>query len=253
MISILIPVYNESDTLAPSLAKLAAYLTDVGLISAGSQDYSQVEVLITDNGSTDRTFEIVQELALKYPWVVPNRIPQRGPGRAFSSAAMRARGDIIITLDIDLSSDLKFIEYARDLLQYADCVVGSKTMGNQRRTVLRILGSQFYIMCAQVLFDLTISDYSIGCKAFRRAVILPVVQHLDPWTGFMLEAVLYLKSRCHTILQISIDCNDTRKSRFSLLHEGLFRFRHMARCRKLLRTPGTWLALPIAIIKSRCQ
>ena len=244
MISILIPIYNEAETLAPSMAKLSEYLASVGILSPNMNVPSNLEVIITDNGSSDRSYEIVQELSKKYPWIVPNKIPERGPGRAFSNAVALARGELIITLDIDLSSDLKFIEYARDLLQYADCVVGSKTMGNQRRTLLRILGSQSYIMFAQILFDLTISDYSIGCKAFKRAAILPILSNLDPWTGFMLETTLYLKSRGHSILQVSIDCNDTRKSRFSLLHEGLFRFWHMARCRRLMKQPGSWLYFP---------
>jgi len=115
-------------------------------------------------------------------------------------------------------------------------------MGSQRRSFVRVLGSQLYIGLTNLLFDLTVSDYSIGSKAFRRSSILPALEHIDAWTGHMFELSIYLKQRGKRIIQVGIDCDDRRKSHFNLIHEGLFRYWHLYRCRRELKKQGSWLA-----------
>ncbi len=232
ILTIFIPVFDEEEILARSVTRVHEYLSERGLGH---------EILVVDNGSGDRTAEIGRELAEKNPWLKFYRIEERGPGRAFKVGVRNASGGNIVTLDVDLSSELTFIDYAVTLLNYADMVVGSKTMGNQRRTFVRIVGSQLYILFTQWFFDLTISDFSIGSKAFRREAILPALDHLDGWTGHIFELCVYLKQRGRRIIQIGIDCNDTRKSHFSLIHEGFYRYRHLYRVWRKLREPGSWL------------
>lgn len=231
MYSILIPVFNEEEILESSLQQLQAYLEAISL---------EYEILILDNGSDDETNAVAARLASRMPQVRALRCVERGPGKAFQLGVKEAKGEFIVTLDADLSSELRFIEYARDLLAYGDAVIGSKTMGTQRRTLFRILGSQGYILFTQVFFDLTIADYSIGSKAFRRAEILSAVEHLDHWTGYIFELCLFLKLRGAKIVQIGIDCDDHRKSHFNLMHEGFYRYRHLYRCWKKLRDKSSW-------------
>ena len=232
MLSVLVPVYNEEEILESSLARIHAYLREKGL------DH---EVIVVDNGSTDATPEICKRLQEAYPWLAVRCLPERGVGTAFVEAVRAANGEFLVSLDVDLSVDLAFLEHAADLLKYADMVAGCKTMGSQRRTLLRIVGSQLYIMCTQIFFDLALPDYSIGAKAYRRSSILPALPHLDPWTGYVLEIVLVLKQRRKKILQIGIDCEDLRVSRFNLLHEGLYRYWHLYRSFRNLRWHGSWL------------
>lgn len=231
MISILIPVFNEESILRQSVEEIHSYLNERSL---------EHEILVTNNGSTDRTYKIGIELENEYSWFRFFSFPEKGVGRAFAKAAVEAKGDFLISLDIDLSFDLKFIEYANDLLRYADVVVGSKTMGKQNRYFFRIVASQVYILFTQTLFKLTISDYSIGCKAYRRNVVLPALPHIDPWTGYVFELCTFLNQRGKKIIQIGVDCNDTRESHFNLLHEGLYRYLHIFRCWRKLRSPNSW-------------
>src|SRR5690606_19461410 len=142
------------------------------------------------------------------------------------------------------SIELNFLDYAADLLKFADMVAGSKTMGRQRRGLIRVLGSQLYILFTLALFDLTLSDYSMGAKAFRRESILEALPHLDDWTGYVFELALFLKNRGRKIIQIGVDCEDTRKSRFNLIHEGFYRYRHLFFTHRRSRMPGSWLARP---------
>jgi glycosyltransferase involved in cell wall biosynthesis len=232
MLSVLIPVYNEETILESSVLTVHNYLEERAVIH---------EIIVANNGSTDGTKNIGERLAQEYPWLHFYTLSERGVGKAFVESVKRAKGEYLLSLDIDLSSELTFIDFAQDLLDYCDMVVGSKTMGNQRRTVMRVLASQMYILFSQVFFQLTISDYSIGCKAYKKSAIVNALSHLDHWTGYVFELCLFLRLRGKRVLQVGIDCDDTRKSHFSLLHEGVYRYSHLFRCFRRLKDKTSWL------------
>ncbi len=232
MISVIFPVYNEQDILADSVEKVHRYLQERDL------DH---EILVTSNGSTDRTVEIGRELATRYPWFRFFELPAKSVGKAFVKNVEEAKGDFLVSLDIDLSFDLRFIDYANHLLRYGEMVIGSKTMGKQRRSALRVLASQAYILVSQLAFDLTVSDYSIGCKAFQRKAILDALPYLDNWTGYIFELCLFLEARDKRIIQIGVDCDDRRASHFNLVHEGFYRYNHLYKMWKKLRNPDSWI------------
>ncbi len=233
MISVILPVYNEESVLESSIKTLMSFFCRI------SEEY---ELIIVSNGSTDRTNEIALSLQRQFQNVRYFHLSARSVGMAFVKGVQESAGDRIISLDIDLSSEIEFIEYAINLLHYADMVVGSKTMGNQKRSTIRILASQIYILFTQLLFDLTISDYSIGCKAYRKNAILGALPHLDNWTGYVFELCVYLRQRNARIIQIGIDCNDNRKSHFNLLHEGFYRYYHLFRVWFKLKTGKFWIS-----------
>lgn len=235
MFSIIVPVYNEEAILEASISRLYSYV---------SAHLPNFEILIVNNGSTDKTEEIGRNIEHKFPSVRFFSVALRGPGLAFRTGVVEARGEFVITLDVDLSSDLVFIDLARDLLAYFDMVVGCKTMGTQRRTLLRVAASQTYIFFAQFLLDLSIADYSIGVKAVRRSSILEVLDYLDTWTGFILELVLYLRKHGRRVVQVGVDCEDKRVSRFSLLWEAYYRGWHLFQARKILANPASWFSIP---------
>ena len=228
-LSILIPVFNEEELLSSTATTLKSYL---------ESRVSDFELVVVNNGSTDRTAAIGAELQATYPWFRFFSLDEQGPGRAFVRAVREARGEYLISLDADLSGELCFIDYSLDLLRHTDMLVGSKSMGKQQRSFVRVVASQVYILFTQLLFGLTISDYSIGAKAFRRSSILDQLDGLDPWTGYILELVLRLERNGKRVLQVGINCSDSRQSRFNLLHEGLYRYRHLFQSWRRLRKSG---------------
>lgn len=231
MISVVIPVYNEEEILTSSVEKLRGYLDHRKL------DY---EILLVDNGSSDRTAEVGRLLAHPKSPVRFYTLPERGVGHAFALGVRESKSDFIVSLDLDLSSELLFLDYAHNLLQYCDMLVGSKMMGSQRRSLARAFGSQLYIHFTQLLFGLTTSDYSIGSKAYRKSSILEALPHLDRWTGYVLELCLYLRLKGKRIIQVGIDCDDQRKSHFNLIYEGVYRYTHLLRCWNRLKSRESW-------------
>jgi hypothetical protein len=145
-------------------------------------------------------------------------------GRAFRMGLEFARFNRVISLDMDLSIDLSFIERAYGLLETSHVVVGSKITGDQRRSVLRKTASNAFIFCARILLGLSFSDYSIAAKAYRKDSITAYLPHMDDKTFYVTE-ILYRAFRDgKTLTEIPVDCNDTRSSRFNLLHEGWYKF-----------------------------
>lgn len=231
MVSVIIPVYNEEQILRDSVLKVQRYLQERG---------SEYEIIVASNGSTDRTVAIGEEMAREFSWFEFLHHPERGIGRVFARAVEAAKHEHLVSLDIDLPTELSFIDYATDLLRHCDMVVGSKTMGSQRRALPRILGSQAYIVAAQIAFRLTVSDYAPSTKAYRRSALIEALPHLDPWTGYVFELCLYFRIKNRRVVQIGVDCDDRRRSRFNLLYEGLYRYSHLYRCFRQLRDRSSW-------------
>lgn len=232
MLSVIVPVYNEQEIIVGCIDQIHSHL-DTWQI--------QHEIIIANNGSTDSTLEIVERLVEKDHRLSVVSCPTRGVGLAFRHAVELASCEYLVCLDADLSSDLLFLNMACDLLEHSDMVVGSKTMGRQRRTLIRILGSYCYILITQLVFRLAVSDFSVGSKAFRKSSILPALKYLDTWTGHTLELCLFLEVNRKRILQVGINCNDTRKSSFSLSYEGYYRYLHLYRSWKLISDERSWI------------
>lgn len=151
-------------------------------------------------------------------------MPQKGPGRAFREALHRIRHDFVICLDIDLSTDLNFIDDAVLLLERYDVVVGSKIVGSDSRSFIRKLGSRIFIFFAGLLLDLDIADYSIGTKAFRSEILQQYRDAVDNHTAYTLNILHEARKDGKRIIEIGVRCLDERASRFNLLHEAGYKF-----------------------------
>lgn len=231
MISIVIPVFNEEEVLAQSVEKLSDWL---------SHRPTAFEVMVVDNGSTDQTKNIALKLESTYPWFRYLSVPENSVGKAFAKGVREAKYPYVISLDADLSIDLIFIQYAESLLKYSAMVVGSKSLGQQKRSFIRVLGSQFYLFVTQALFQMSITDYSMGAKAYRKEIILPILDHIDSWTAYVFEISVWLTMNKKTVLQIGIGCEDLRKSHFNIWHEGFYRYWNLYRVWKEIKNPKTW-------------
>src|SRR5262245_5335703 len=96
-LSIVVPAYNEEDNLRPLHGAIQAALADMDLTH---------EILIVDDGSKDRTWEVMQELRRVDPCVRPIKLRFNSGETAAGEAGMRnARGRYVVTMDADLQND----------------------------------------------------------------------------------------------------------------------------------------------------
>ena len=188
-ISIVIPAYNESQRLGPSLDRILNFIRH--------REWD-AEVIVVDDGSQDSTAEIVQRYAENTGIVSLVKNPgNRGKGYSVRNGVMNARGSVILFTDADLSSP---IEEAPKLLialeAGADVAIGSRWMRSelqtQRQSLARqVLGRGFNLLL-RVFLGLHFKDTQCGFKAFRRSAADALFsrQRIEGW-GFDPE-ILFL-------------------------------------------------------------
>ena len=215
-LSVFIPVYNEEEIIVGNTERLIAYLNTLG---------TGYEIIIVSNGSTDKTPELGEYLQKKHSEVKFSRISQKAPGSALKQGLLMASYENIITADMDLSVDMDFIRVANSLLsQGFDLVVGSKRMGTQKRSVMRKIASTAFIISAMLLLGLSFDDYSLAAKAYKKNILEKCLDKLKGGTFYVIEVLYFASRNNYKIVEVPVECDDNRKSRFNLLHEGLYRF-----------------------------
>jgi dolichyl-phosphate beta-glucosyltransferase len=172
MLSVVIPAYNEEETLPAHLARLAPVLERVG---AGGW-----EVLVVDDGSTDRTAAVVEGLGLS-PRVRLVRAPvNRGKGAALRLGVGATTGELVLTCDADMATPpetlLPFVEALRG---GADVVIGNRrdpaaAIERPQTWLRRTLGSGYLALC-RWMTGVRLQDYNCGFKLFRGAVAREVM------------------------------------------------------------------------------
>jgi len=219
--NILIPVYNEEEILVESVVKLMNYLSSQGLY-----DY---RIVMCSNGSTDSTDKLGTRLQEKYPESFRFvSIPTRGVGLAFKELVRKADKEMLVSLDVDLSSDLSFIPECVRLLDENSMVIGSKKKGAQERKWHRTLISSVFIGMVRTILGLKYSDYSIGTKGWRRSDILKYVDSIDHGSSYVIELTYLLeKVDGKRIVEIPVFCSDTRGSKFNIANEIFYRLKNL--------------------------
>ncbi len=165
-ISIVVPVLNEEE----SLPLLHQRLTEV-LANSG---YSY-EIIIIDDGSTDRSFEIMRQLAAGDEHLRLVRFRRNyGQTAAFAAGFDRARGDVVITLDADLQNDPADIPALMAKIAEGYDVVSGWRVDRQDRFLDRRLPSLIANSLIRRATGVRIHDYGCSLKAYRRQVLADI-------------------------------------------------------------------------------
>lgn len=163
MLSVVIPVFNE----APSLQELYAELH-----WALAYHPEPVEVIFVDDGSTDRSWEVLGGLAAKDPRVVLVRLRQNsGKSAAYTAGFREARGDIIATLDADLQDDPaevpRLLECLNGTIAY-DAVIGWKH--ERQDSAVKVWSSRCFNTVLGWMCGTRLHDQNCGMRVLRREV-----------------------------------------------------------------------------------
>jgi glycosyltransferase involved in cell wall biosynthesis len=161
LLSLVIPVYNEADSLAPLVAEIDAALTARG---------APYEIVFVDDGSTDGSFSVMRGLAEARDDVRVVKLRRNfGKAAALSHGFAAARGEVIVTMDGDRQDDpAEIASLTAPLSQGFDLVSGWK----QRRQdpLNKTLPSKFFNWTVRKASGIPLHDFNCGLKAYRREV-----------------------------------------------------------------------------------
>ena len=168
-VTIVIPVYNEEPILQSAVIELIDRLDTIGFT---------YELVLAENGSRDKTVELAQKLAERFPQVHTFSFGQPNYGGALKRGILEARGEFVLCDEIDLcDTDFHVRALAELESGRADFVVGSKAMrgASDQRPFVRRLGTKAVNGLLHVTLGFTGTD-THGLKAFRRSVVRPVAE-----------------------------------------------------------------------------
>ncbi|MGH2455075.1 MAG: glycosyltransferase family 2 protein [Candidatus Limnocylindria bacterium] len=192
------PAYNEEENVERTV-QLA--LERIGPMVDGS-----LEVLVVDDGSSDRTPELADALAAADPRVRVHHQPNRGYGGALQAGFANASGELICFSDGDLQFDLAEMSLLLDRLADAarpvDAVIGYRI--KRRDPFHRIFIAKTYNAIVSVAFGLRVRDIDCAMKVFRRHVFDGL--RLDAEGPFLsAELLIKLRSRGVAMAQVGVN------------------------------------------------
>jgi glycosyltransferase involved in cell wall biosynthesis len=164
-VSVIIPTYNEIQTIQEILRRVEA----VGVAH---------EILVVDDGSTDGTRDILNKLDGQGLVKAILHEKNQGKGAAVRTGIQHASGDIVIIQDADLEYDPRDIDaLLRPIREgLADVVYGSRFLGGARRPVMfwHMIANKMLTLLTNVLYNTILTDMETGYKVFRREVGLDI-------------------------------------------------------------------------------
>ena len=190
LLSIVIPARNEEGAIPSTLSHLHLELSLRGIPH---------EVIVVDDGSTDRTWEVLSKAAAEIPEVRPvmNR-GLNGFGRAIQLGLSQMRGDAVVIMMADESDDCRdVVRYWNTLNEGYDCVFGSRFLrggGVIDYPWVKLVLNRAFNFFIRVLFRVKLNDTTNAFKAYRRSVIQgisPILsQHFNLTVELPLKAIV---------------------------------------------------------------
>lgn len=184
-ISIVIPVYNEEESLPELCSWIERVVTENGL---------SYEILLVDDGSTDRSWDVILELRQANVNIKGVRFQRNyGKSAALNEGFKAAQGDIVITMDADMQDSPDEIPALRKMIleDRYDMVSGWKKVRHD--PISKTLPSKFFNWTTARVSKIRLHDFNCGLKAYRSKVVKSIevygemhryIPVIAKWSGF---------------------------------------------------------------------
>lgn len=234
-LSVVIPAYNEEKNLKEgALRQVADYL--------GKQSYPY-EVLVVDDGSSDKTAEVVAQQIQKLPNFKLVKNPHGGKAITVITGMLKASGDVAVFTDLDQATPIKEIEkFLPKFAEGYDIVIGSR-QGRKGAPLVRKLMAWGWSFLRGLVLGLPFSDTQCGFKAFNQQSIKAIFPSLlSDWqkmpaagaavnAGFDVETLFLARKRGFRIAEVLVDWRHVGTERVQALGDSIEALKDMMRIR----------------------
>jgi glycosyltransferase involved in cell wall biosynthesis len=212
LIVITVPACNEAKNLRKCVEVLLKEAPRLG---------GDFRIVIAEDGSTDGTDVIAQELEQAYPQVIHIHSRQKlGKGLALTRAFNKVEGDIYAFVDCDLSTDMKFFpQLINSIREGNDLALGSRYIegAEVNRSVSRDFPSRVYNWLVRILFKDRVFDHQIGFKAFSNRLIKGILNECNS-TGWFWDTEIIVRSlnNNYKIIEFPVEWKEKKNGKGSL-------------------------------------
>lgn len=198
-LTIVIPVYNEEKRVN-NLIQIMSYLK--------KQRFTW-ELIIVDDGSTDKTLRRLKLLKNKFRFKILSYNPNTGKGFAIKTGMLSATGKHRLFLDIDLSTPIDELDKFLPFFKKFDIVIGSRKMKLSniiiRQSPIRELLGKIFTFLSQKTLQMKVSDFTCGFKCFSKKAAEEIFakQTIQKW-GFDSEILYIGKTKRYSIKEVPV-------------------------------------------------
>jgi len=195
MLSVVLPAYNEEENIENTIKSCIEYLANV---------LSDFEIICVNDGSEDRTAQIVKELAERNRSVkLVNHPVNRGYGAALRSGFDSAKNKYIFLMDSDGQFRIDNIGAFLNLVSDNNIVVGYRK--NRADSFIRTLNAELYRLYIRVVFGLSLKDPDCAYKVFPRAAYERVKPIKSDGALFSAEFMIRLKHAGYDFVELPVE------------------------------------------------
>jgi glycosyltransferase involved in cell wall biosynthesis len=174
-ISVVLPAHNEAGKIEHAVRQTKQALAALS---------SAYEILIAEDGSTDGTADIARRIAAEDPLIRHIHSDERlGRGKALNHAFKRAHGDIVMYMDVDLSTDLSYLKPLINAIKEEryDFATGSRMMkeSDVKRSFKRETMSMLFNYLVRLILRSKLRDHQCGFKAFRKEALMRILPEIE--------------------------------------------------------------------------
>ena len=193
-LSVVLPAYNEAKNIKRTVTEAVSY---------AERSFNDYEVIVVNDGSTDGTGEIVEELTLADPKIIlVNHAKNSGYGAALRSGFDRASLDYLFLMDSDGQFDISDIERFLPFINTFDIIVGYRE--KRADPAIRSLNTWLYHLYVELLFGLRMRDMDCAFKMFTRRAYEAVKPIKSGGALFSAELIIKWKRKGFSIKEVPV-------------------------------------------------
>jgi glycosyltransferase involved in cell wall biosynthesis len=228
-VDVVIPVLNEAHVLEKSVGIVREFLRK-------NLRY-EWKIVLVDNGSTDGTLDVAQDLSARYEDVRFVYLKQKGRGRALRESWIQSPADFVMYMDVDLSTELSAIPalFLALIKEGYDISIGSRLLkeSNTKRCLKREVTSRIYNWLLRSALSVNFRDAQCGFKAVTRRVIEEVVPQVkDQGWFFDTELLVLAEKQGYKIKEIPVTWSEDDDSRVKIVPTAWQNIKGIWRLRK---------------------
>lgn len=179
VVSVVVPVYNGSYFLESCVTQLREHF---------AERRTPYEILIAEDGSTDGSKNLCRALRDRFPEVSLLQDERRlGRGESLRRAIRAARGDIVLYMDVDMATDMRYLDpLIGSVADGHDVATGSRYLPGSHadRRLPRLVASRVYNRMVRALLGSEITDHQCGFKAFKKDAVLQLLPQVGSGDWF---------------------------------------------------------------------
>ena len=228
LLSLILPAYNEEKRLPECMEKVSAFI---------ASHPEAIEVILVENGSRDRTYELGCEYAKQYPWLKVLQEKKAGKGNAVRKGMLEATGRYRMFADVDFSMPISEVDhFIPPALEGYHVAIGSREAKGAVRynePANRHFTGRVFNLIVRILLGLpNIHDTQCGFKSFsaEAAVKLFRAQTIDGW-AFDAEVLFIAKKFGYPIIEVPVQWYYDGNSKINVIKDSVKMFRELLQIR----------------------